>query len=398
MARLSFATKAPLESGDAATKLTPAKQKKAYVTFNDKLYPVIDVIKTSGKVLVLTAEGDKPIRASFLIDELNQATGLPVFIEIEGKEYSAKEVRDNQILAKRKKEAAHDRAAQFGEQLKNLPETQAFLAKLKELYASQSLEVTPEDALVTAAIALDLYDVKNTDDNKETQAASDTILGKPLKPIQEFIKSKFDSDSSFVQADRYNYTVTLDEPLAKGELRLLEQKLQDYFNVTTDVEDNDEFCVINMQAQSVKTTATQDYDNLDLDPVTVEIDKPYPTKFKELMHKVDEYTGTVTPSPKNSPAQAIQEFKPEDKEDFTQYIRDKGENRSFKLIGKFFDIVENSAYKAMKQRQAKQVTIPEEQPDPKHVMLKKDFPDLLKYKAEKERPKFKLNISNLLRI
>ena len=391
MARLSFATKAPLESGEAATKLTPAKQKKAYVTFNDKLYPVIDVIKTSGKVLVLTAEGDKPIRASFLIDELNQATGLPVFIEIEGKEYSAKEVRDNQILARRKKEAAHDRAAQFGEQLKNLQETQAFLAKVKELYESQSLELTPEDALVTVAIALDLYELK---DNKETQAASDTILGKPLKPIQEFIKDKFDSDSSFVQADRYNYTVTLDEPLAKGELRLLEQKLQEYFDVTTDVEDNDEFCVINMQAQKVKTTATQDYDNLDLDPVTVEIDKPYPTKFKELMHKVDEYTGTVTPSPKNSPTQAIQEFKPEDKEDFTQYIRDKGENRSFKLIGKLFSVVENSAYKAMQQRKAK----PEEQPDPKHVMLKKDFPELLKYKAEKERPKFKLNIASLLRI
>ena len=395
MARLSFATKAPLESGDAATKLTPVKQKKAYVTFNDKLYPVIDVIKTSGKVLVLTAEGDKPIRASFLIEELNQATGLPVFSEIERKEYSAKEVRDNQLLAKRKKEAAHDRAAQFGEQLKNLQETQAFLAKVKELYESQSLELTPEDALVTVAIALDLYELK---DNKETQAASDTILGKPLKPIQEFIKDKFDSDSSFVQADRYNYTVTLDEPLAKGESRLLEQELQEYFDVTTDVEDNDEFCVINMQAQKVKTTATQDYDNLDLDPVTVEIDKPYPTKFKELMHKVDEYTGTVTPSPKNSPAQAIQEFKPEDKEDFTQYIRDKGENRSFKLIGKFFDIVENSAYKAMKERQAKQITVPEEQPDPKHVMLKKDFPELLKYKAEKERPKFKLNRSNLLRI
>lgn len=396
MARLSFATKAPLESGDAATKLTPAKQKKAYVTFNDKLYPVIDVIKTSGKVLVLTAEGDKPIRASFLIDELNQATGLPVFIEIEGKEYSAKEVRDNQILAKRKKEASHDRSAQFGEQLKNLPETQAFLAKVKELYESQSLELTPEDGLVTVAIALDLYELK---DNKETQAASDTILGKPLKPIQEFIKDKFDSDSSFVQADRYNYTVTLDEPLAKGELRLLEQKLQDYFNVTTDIEDNEEFCVINMQAQAVKTTATQDYDNLDLDPVTVEIDKPYPTKFKELMHKVDEYAGTVTPSPKNSPTQPVQEFKPEDKEDFTQYIRDKGENRSFKLIGKLFDVVENSAYKAMKLRQAKpEVTLPEEQPDPKHVMLKKDFPELLKYKAEKERPKFKLNVSSLLRI
>nr|DAX81702.1 MAG TPA: hypothetical protein [Bacteriophage sp.] len=384
MARLSFATKAPLDSGDAAIKLTPAKQKKAYVTFNDKLYPVIDVIKTSGKVLVLTAEGDKPIKASFLIDELNQATGLPVFIEIEGKEYSAKEVKDNQILAKRKKEAAHDRASQFGEQLRDLPETKAFFDKIKELYASQSLEATPEDILVTTAIAFDIYE----SNAKEAQASNNTILGKSLKPIEDFITKKFKTDVSFVQADRYNYTVTLGDALGKGELRVLEQKLQEYFDVTTDVEENDDFCVINMQAKNVKTTANQDYETLDLEPVTVEVDKPYPTKFKELMHKVSEYLGIVTPSPKNSPTQPVQEFKPEDKEDFTQYLRNVGQNRSFKIIGKLVAAVENSAISVVDLTE----------PDPKHVMLKKNFPELLKYKGNKERPKFELKISNLIRV
>jgi len=98
--RKSYSSSKPQEAGNLADQLLTVKNKDVYVTRDNVSYAVEDAIKASGQVILLVEEDGKPVKSDWLSEELKDATGLDVFIELEGKLYPALSFTKGTIQAK----------------------------------------------------------------------------------------------------------------------------------------------------------------------------------------------------------------------------------------------------------------------------------------------------------
>ena len=104
--RLTTGSSKPREASQLADSLAVGGNKKVYLTYNNQEIAVTDAIKTSGKVILITEVNGKAVQAKWLADELRQSMGLPVFVEIEGKEIPVQDIISNKIKAN-KREASN---------------------------------------------------------------------------------------------------------------------------------------------------------------------------------------------------------------------------------------------------------------------------------------------------
>ena len=91
----------PKDAGNLSDLLIPMGNKRVYVNYKGTDYAIEDVIKASGQVILLAEEDGKAIKANWLAEELKNATGLGVYLEIEGKLVPAQDVINSKIQAKK---------------------------------------------------------------------------------------------------------------------------------------------------------------------------------------------------------------------------------------------------------------------------------------------------------
>ena len=227
--------------------------KKIFVFYKGNEYAVTDCVKTSGKALLTTSlEPKDAVRSNWLRSELLQCSGLPVKLEINGKEVDPQDVKNDRILAAKIKKAdldledlgdSVDVIATTGVRCLYTDEGKAFLRLLIDQLKANEQEVTVDNiknaigGFADGVDTLDLETLEPKQDNEftaaedlspEDRAFKDGLDGLGLDATVELTPSQ----------DVSHYDVKISQDITISQLNKLNELIKATYNITEDPEVN----------------------------------------------------------------------------------------------------------------------------------------------------------------
>lgn len=367
--------------------------KKIFVFYKGNEYAVTDCVKTSGKALLTTSkEPNGAVRSNWLRSELLQCSGLPVKIEIEGKEYDPKDIKNDRILANKKKQAELedldtdvldsyiDPLATMGGQLVTSEEGSALLTTIIEGLKNLNIEASKENIqAVLDSFESNLGLFLNSPKETESAALSeeDLKLKKALEDmgLNTSVSVQEDDNSS-------RYIVTIKSDLTVSQVKKLIAIIKDIYGITEDPEvdvngDDDSITTISFDVVNSTTgsaavdepqivppedpkeyntdtpTAPDDsnsgmdddgysddiflsasfkelYDKCDWTEVNVETESD--KAYTQLIKSLSNFTGDVVSNPDNKPTNKVQSFKTNDESGLREFISGIKNNQGINLL------------------------------------------------------------------
>jgi len=305
--RKTFSSSKPQEAGNLADQLLTVKNKYVFVTRNNVYYAVEDVVKASGQVILLVEEDGKPVKSDWLAEELKDATGLDVFIELEGKLYPALSFSKGTIQAKSKVSGA-DTKADKGK-IDNTKERQAKIKALGKELAKSSVAkslIKEVQSLVDSNPGLFVNDISTslllrefvsdleesnsiTYQNKTKSSVTvSSINGKDISDLKRTLENKFKVTAEFVQIDDSDYNITIEGDISDPKLQAkIEGMIEMYLDADVSVDTiEDDFISFNISlSDSSITSKKRSAPTEDRDPSNVEKEIPVPDKDKAKTRK-----------------------------------------------------------------------------------------------------------------
>lgn len=366
--------------------------KKIFVFYKGNEYAVTDCVKTSGKALLTTSlEAKDAVRSNWLRSELLQCSGLPVKIEINGKEVDPQDIKNDRILANKKVKAEledldtdtlesyTDPLATMGGQLVTSEEGSALLSTIVEGLKNLNIEASKENiqaVLDSFESNLDLF----LTSPKETESAA--LSEEDLKFKQALEGMGLNTSVSAQEDDNSSrYIVTIKADLTISQLKKLNAIIKDIYGITEDPEvdvnsDDDSvttlsFDIVNPTTGSAavdepqiapiedepkedNTQTTPDENNSGMDDDGYSDDIFLSASFKELYDKCDwteisvetdsdkaytqlikslsNFTGDVVSNPDNKPTNKVQSFKTNDETGLREFISGIKNNQGINLL------------------------------------------------------------------
>lgn len=368
--------------------------KKIFVFYKGNEYAVTDCVKTSGKALLTTSlEPKAAVRSNWLRSELLQCSGLPVKIEIEGKEYDPKDIKNDRILANKKKQAELedldtdvldsyiDPLATMGGQLVTSEEGSALLLTIVEGLKNLNIEASKENiqaVLDSFESNLDLF----LTSPKETESAALSEEDLKLKQALEDMGLNT-SVSAQEDNDKSSYLVTIKSDLSVSQLKKLIAIIKDIYGIKEDLKvdvngDDDgndsittlSFDVVNPTTGSAAVDEPQIapiedpkkddapailddgnsgmdddgysddiflsasfkelYDKCDWTEISVETDSD--KAYTQLIKSLSNFNGEVVSNPDNKPTNKVQSFKTNDETGLREFISGIKNNQGINLL------------------------------------------------------------------
>ena len=365
--------------------------KKIFVFYKGNEYAITDCVKTSGKALLTTSlESKDAVRSNWLRSELLQCSGLPVKIEINGKEVDPQDIKNDRILANKKNKAEledldtdalesyTDPLATMGGQLVTSEEGSALLSTIVEGLKNLNIEVSKENiqaVLDSFESNLDLF----LNSPKETESAS--LSEEDLRFKQALEDMGLNTSVSAQEDDNSSrYIITIKADLTVSQVKKLIAIIKDIYGIKEDLKvdvngDDDSVTTLSFDLVSSTTgSAAVDepqiapiedpkkddapailddgnsgmdddgysdviflsasfkelYDKCDWTEISVETDSD--KAYTQLIKSLSNFNGEVVSNPDNKPTNKVQSFKTNDETGLREFISGIKNNQGINLL------------------------------------------------------------------